>query len=69
MQCVRVILLSLQVGPKNPSLHKQTKVSTLTSMQEPPFLHGELLHASVGAMKQILLISIKEIFKSKYGHI
>ena len=48
---LRFILLSPQVTPKNPSLHKQTKASTLMSIQDPPFSQGELLHASIGAIK------------------
>ena len=47
------ILLSEHVIPKNPSLHIQTKASMLMSMQEPPFSHDELLHASVGAVNKL----------------
>ena len=43
----KINLPLLQVTPKYPSLHKQTKVSTLTSMQEPPFSHRELEQASI----------------------
>ena len=43
------ILLSSQVAPNNPSLHIHTKVSTLTSMQVPPLLQGELTQATHGS--------------------
>ena len=49
----RFLLLSSHTTPKNPSPHIQTKASTLTLIQEPPFSHGELLHASRGTRKQI----------------
>ena len=45
----KFLLLSPQVTPKNPSLHIQTKASTLMSMQDPPFSQGELEQASNGA--------------------
>ena len=38
-------LPSEQVIPKNPSLQTQMKVSTLTSTQVAPLLHGELSRA------------------------
>ena len=43
-----VHLLSVQVTPKYPSLHMQTKVSIFTSTQVAPLSHGELRHASHG---------------------
>ena len=46
---IRIGLLSPQVTPNNPSLHIQTKASTLTSMQVPPFSQGELEHALHGS--------------------
>ena len=41
-------LLSSHVTPKYPSLHIQTNVLTLTSIQLPPLSQGELVHASHG---------------------
>ena len=38
-------LLSEQVIPKKPSLQTQMKVSTLTSTQVAPLMHGELSQA------------------------
>ena len=54
VKCVLFVLLSTHVAPKKPSLHKQTKASTLTSIQVAPFSQGELLHASNGAMNKVL---------------
>ena len=46
-------LLWPQSVPKYPSRHRQMNVSTLTSMQEPPLMQGELEHASNGPLKQL----------------
>ena len=46
---ITIGVLSSQVTPKNPSLHMQTKASTLASMQVPPFSQGKLEHDSHGS--------------------
>ena len=45
-----------QVCPKNPGVHIQVNPSGNTGMHVPPFLHGELPHASIDAAKIYTII-------------